>query len=222
MQGISTVVNMAGRPGNNVFRPDVATFQTIEPAQQRDHFLPQYIGLFQNFGYSEAEATALAMEWLPDVFPYNYMKAEGYRNGRKLADEVIDSVLRLMTKGTITTDLLMPHTKDKLTFRPSVYAIILDNGKVLLLNTRHTGTYSLPGGGIDIGETLEVALKREVREETGLEIEVVRFHRFEEQFFYYDPLDVAFHSFLFFYVCRPKTFEVCADSEVDDGEVEKP
>lgn len=112
--------------------------------------------------------------------------------------------------------------KDKLTFRPSVYAIIVDNGKVLLLNTRHTGTYSLPGGGIDIGETLEVALKREVREETGLEIEVVRFHRFEEQFFYYDPLDVAFHSFLFFYVCRPKTFEVCADSEVDDGEVEKP
>jgi hypothetical protein len=26
----------------------------------------------------------------------------------------------------------------------------------------------------------------------------------------------------FFYVCRPKTFEVCADSEVDDGAVEKP
>jgi ADP-ribose pyrophosphatase YjhB (NUDIX family) len=55
--------------------------------------------------------------------------------------------------------------KDKLTFRPSVYAIIVDNGKVLLLNTRHTGRYSLPGGGIDIGETLEVALKREDREE---------------------------------------------------------
>jgi 8-oxo-dGTP pyrophosphatase MutT (NUDIX family) len=73
----------------------------------------------------------------------------------------------------------------KLTFRPSVYAIIVDNGKVLLLNTRHTGTYSLPGGGVDLGETLEVALKREVRGETGLEIEVVRFHRFEEQFFYY-------------------------------------
>jgi nucleoside triphosphatase len=112
--------------------------------------------------------------------------------------------------------------KNKLTFRPSVYAIIVDKGKVLLLNTNHTGTYSLPGGGIDIGERIEVALKREVREETGLEIEVVRFHRFEEQFFYYDPTDEAFHSFLFFYVCRPKTFEVRADSEVNDEAVEKP
>jgi 8-oxo-dGTP pyrophosphatase MutT (NUDIX family) len=112
--------------------------------------------------------------------------------------------------------------EDKLTFRPSVYAIIVDKGKVLLLNTRHTGTYSLPGGGIDIGEPIEVALKREVREETGLEIEVVRFHRFKEQFFYYDPTDEAFHSFLFFYVCRPKTFEICADSQIDDESVEKP
>lgn len=112
--------------------------------------------------------------------------------------------------------------KDNLTFRPSVYAIIVDKGKVLLLNTFHTGTYALPGGGIDIGETIEEALKREVREETGLEIEVVRFHRVEEQFFYYNPTDEAFHSFLFFYVCRPKTFELCADSQIEDESVEKP
>jgi len=88
--------------------------------------------------------------------------------------------------------------KEKLTFRPSVYAIIVNEGNVLLLNTTHTGTYSLPGGGIEIGESIEEALKREVREETSLEIEIISFYRFDEQFFYYDPADVAFHSFLFF------------------------
>jgi 8-oxo-dGTP pyrophosphatase MutT (NUDIX family) len=92
----------------------------------------------------------------------------------------------------------------------------------LLLNTIHTGTYSLPGGGVEIGESIEEALQREVREETGIEIEIVSFFRFEEQFFYYDPADVALHSFLFFYVCRPKTLEICKDNEVDDDAVEMP
>jgi 8-oxo-dGTP diphosphatase len=112
--------------------------------------------------------------------------------------------------------------KDSLTFRPSVYGIIVNDGNVLLLNTVHTGTYSLPGGGIEIGETIENALKREVREETGIEIEIVNFFRFEEQFFYYDPADVAIHSFLFFYLCRPKTFAICNDDQVEDEAVEKP
>lgn len=112
--------------------------------------------------------------------------------------------------------------KDKLSFRPFAYAIIQNDNKVLLLNTRHTGTYSLPGGGVDIGEPIELTLKREVKEETGIEIEITKFYKFEEQFFYYDPLDIAFHSFLFFYICKPLTLEVCDDSQVDDGEVEEP
>ncbi len=112
--------------------------------------------------------------------------------------------------------------KEKLTFRPAAYAIVVHEGTVLLLNTIHAGTYSLPGGGIEIGELIEEALRREVREETGIEIESLNFFRFEEQFFYYDPADVAVHSFLFFYLCRPKTIEICKDSQVEDNAVEKP
>ena len=112
--------------------------------------------------------------------------------------------------------------KEKLTFRPSVYAIIVNDGNVLLLNTTHTGTYSLPGGGIEIGEPIEDDLKREVREETGLEIEIINFYRFEEQFFYYDPGEVAFHSFLFFYVCLPKTIQIRQDLKINDDSVALP
>ncbi len=112
--------------------------------------------------------------------------------------------------------------REKLAFRPSAYAIIVNDGNVLLLNTTHTGTYSLPGGGIELGETVEDALKREVREETGIDIKIVNFFRFEEQFFYYDPADVAFHSFLFFYMCHPRTIEVCKDHEINDDSVDTP
>ena len=112
--------------------------------------------------------------------------------------------------------------RDKLVIRPAVYAIIPTDDKILLVSTRRTKKYYLPGGGVDVGERMEDALKREVREETGIEIEIGEFVRFKEEFFYYDPLDEAFHSFLFFYICKAKTFSLVDDSQVDDGEVEKP
>jgi 8-oxo-dGTP pyrophosphatase MutT (NUDIX family) len=85
-------------------------------------------------------------------------------------------------------------SSDRLIFRPSAYAIIRHEERVLLLNMRSTGKLFLPGGGSEIDERLEEALHREVREETGLEIEVERFVAFKEDFFYYDPSDVAFHA----------------------------
>lgn len=110
VHGALKPVNVAGRPGNNVLRPDVATFQTIPPAQQRDHFLPQYIRRFQDFGYSEPEAITLAHEWLPDILPYDYRYTPGYPNGRILTDDVVDMVLSLITHGQVTSDLVEPHT----------------------------------------------------------------------------------------------------------------
>jgi 8-oxo-dGTP pyrophosphatase MutT (NUDIX family) len=116
--------------------------------------------------------------------------------------------------------ILLPA--ERLTFRPSAYAIIRHEEHVLLLNMRSTGKLFLPGGGSEIDERLEEALQREVREETGLEIEVERFVAFKEDFFYYDPSDVAFHGLMFFYLYRPRTFTLAMDDQIEDDEVNAP
>jgi 8-oxo-dGTP pyrophosphatase MutT (NUDIX family) len=118
------------------------------------------------------------------------------------------------------------HTKifqnDRLILRPAAYALIVHEGKLLLLKMRHTGKYHLPGGGINIGERMEETLKRETREETGIEIDVVRFAHFEEVFFYYDPSDRAYHGLHFYFICRPKTLRFLADDQVEDESAEQP
>ncbi|HZS75430.1 MAG TPA: NUDIX domain-containing protein [Ktedonobacteraceae bacterium] len=60
-------------------------------------------------------------------------------------------------------------------FRIGVFALIFDNdGRVLLGHRRDIDWWNLPGGGMEQGETVDEAVCREVREETGLAIEVER------------------------------------------------
>lgn len=49
-----------------------------------------------------------------------------------------------------------------------------EKGQIALMHFRTNGFYKLPGGGIDDGETVEQALRREVMEEAGYEITDIR------------------------------------------------
>jgi ADP-ribose pyrophosphatase YjhB (NUDIX family) len=75
----------------------------------------------------------------------------------------------------LVTEALADHETFRLQ-RPAAYALVRRDDAVLLtrisVTGHHTGSWTLPGGGIDHGESPHEAVAREVREETGLEVEV--------------------------------------------------
>jgi 8-oxo-dGTP pyrophosphatase MutT (NUDIX family) len=112
---------------------------------------------------------------------------------------------------------------DALRFRPSVYALIVDAGELLVVNTRSTGRLFLPGGAIELGEPTLTALRREVEEETGIEIEVGRLLHWADSFFFYDPTGEAWHGLLLFFLCAARTRELSPDYQRDPhDEAEQP
>lgn len=76
-----------------------------------------------------------------------------------------------MTKSIICKDVFGNQYTvpvDELNIRVGVYAVIIEDNKILL--TRQWDGYSLIGGGVEKGETVEESIIREVKEETGLTI----------------------------------------------------
>ncbi|TCU43205.1 ADP-ribose pyrophosphatase YjhB (NUDIX family) [Curtobacterium sp. PhB146] len=57
---------------------------------------------------------------------------------------------------------------------PGVTAVIRDDDRLLLARQRDSGRWSLIGGGIEPGEDPSTALLREVREELGVDIDIIR------------------------------------------------
>ena len=111
---------------------------------------------------------------------------------------------------------------ERLQFRPSVYGLVVHDERLLVIRMRSTPHLFVPGGGVEPAESLEMALHREVREETGIEVDVERLAGVGESFFYYDRDDEAYHCLAIFYRCRPLTFDLLDDVQIDDDEAHDP
>ncbi len=96
-------------------------------------------------------------------------------------------------------------------------AIILDRDRVLLVERGKEplkGWWSLPGGVLECGETLEEGIRREVREETGLEIHLLGVVEIFERIMRDASGAPEYHYVLIDYLCRARTGQLCAASDV--------
>lgn len=103
-----------------------------------------------------------------------------------------------------------------------VGAVILDGAhaldRVVLVKRGHEplkGEWSLPGGAVDVGETLEAAVAREVLEETGLVVDVGPRVEIVERIFRDPDGRVRYHFVIADYVCRPVGGTLSCASDAD-------
>ncbi|HXC86488.1 MAG TPA: NUDIX hydrolase [Candidatus Cybelea sp.] len=107
-----------------------------------------------------------------------------------------------------------------------VGGVIIDGGRALLIRRGSEplrGEWSIPGGTLELGESLEEGVRRELREETGLEVRVLELIEVFDRIF---PDDGAlssgtkqrlrFHFVIVDYLCERTGGEPRAGSDVTD------
>jgi len=98
-----------------------------------------------------------------------------------------------------------------------VGAIILDENRVVLVRRGRPpalGQWSLPGGIVELGETIEEAIVREVEEEVGLQVEVSQLVSVLDWILVDAAGHVEFHYVLVDFLCRPAGGALRAGSDV--------
>ena len=99
-----------------------------------------------------------------------------------------------------------------------VGAVIVDAGRVLLVRRRTeplAGQWSLPGGAVELGETLDACVAREMAEETGLVVEVGPVIEVLDRIAHDAEGRVQFHYVLVDYLCWPVAGALQAGSDAE-------
>jgi ADP-ribose pyrophosphatase YjhB (NUDIX family) len=100
-------------------------------------------------------------------------------------------------------------------------AIVVNDDKVLLIERGHDplkGEWSLPGGAVEVGESLQDAVRREVLEETGLEVEPLSVVEIFERIMPDREGRVEYHYVLVDYLCKLIGGRLGAASDVSRAE----
>lgn len=105
-------------------------------------------------------------------------------------------------------------------FRPTAYAIFIKDGQTLVLDTKSTGKFQLAGGGIEYAESLVQGLKREVKEELGINIKIEKFLYFYASYYFDNP--EIWDCYRYFFLCTSDDYTFLNNDKIKDREALNP
>ena len=103
--------------------------------------------------------------------------------------------------------------------------ILVHEGRVVLVKRRFdplAGQWSIPGGAVETGETLDACVVREMSEETGFSVEVGPVVEVLDRITRDDDGRVLYHFVLIDYLCWPVGGELRAGSDVAEAVLAEP
>jgi mutator protein MutT len=103
--------------------------------------------------------------------------------------------------------------------------IIVHEGRVVLVKRRYeplAGQWSIPGGAVEAGETLDACLVREMAEETGFHVQVGPVVEVLDRITHDEEGKVLYHFVLIDYLCWPVGGELRAGSDVGEAVLAEP
>ena len=95
-------------------------------------------------------------------------------------------------------DISFKIANEKFNYR--VCAIMICDGKILAMHDERSPYYYLPGGRVEIGETAEHAVIREVQEELGVTPKIVRPLWLNQAFFTEDVDNLNYHELCIYFL----------------------
>jgi 8-oxo-dGTP diphosphatase len=101
-----------------------------------------------------------------------------------------------------------------------VGGVVIRDGRVLLIRRAGPplqGEWSIPGGLLELGESLNQGVRRELAEETGLEVRVLDLIEVFERVFPDDDGRTKYHFVILDYLCEAVSGEARAASDVTDA-----
>lgn len=104
----------------------------------------------------------------------------------------------------------VPYDGSPVSWRISAYAIVLRGDSILLVRHQGESFFDVPGGGVELGETVEDAIQREALEEVGARVTVGDQLWLGQDFFYHAKKHAFYQTVQLFY------------SATVEGELEKP
>jgi ADP-ribose pyrophosphatase YjhB (NUDIX family) len=146
------------------------------------------------------------------TYALNDYDRERYQQVREIADEILAAETGVpAAKFAEAFGMEQGYSTPKVDVR----AMVVRDGRILLVREREDGCWTLPGGWADIGQSAAESVVREVREESGYETRALRLLAVLDRNRHPHP-PIPFHAFKLFFHCEVTGGEAAVTGETTE------